>query len=71
MEDEQPPEKTMKTHDVAVNYDGKCTWSTSAIYKSPCLVNMDDFPFDVQTCYWVFGTWMYAVNQVELVSHIK
>ncbi|XP_052101769.1 acetylcholine receptor subunit alpha-like [Mytilus californianus] len=47
--------------------DGKVVWEPPAIYKSSCIIDVEFFPFDVQTCDMRFGSWTYDGNQVDLI----
>nr|XP_006811730.1 PREDICTED: ligand-gated ion channel 4-like [Saccoglossus kowalevskii] len=40
---------------------------TPGIYKLPCPMNMEHFPFDRQFCSIKFGTWAYVESEVDLV----
>lgn len=42
-----------------LNYTGKVRWKPPAIYKSSCQMDVEYFPFDVQTCNMKFGCWTY------------
>ncbi|XP_077995873.1 neuronal acetylcholine receptor subunit alpha-2-like [Glandiceps talaboti] len=37
-----------------------------AIFKSPCSINIEYFPFDEQRCRMKFGTWAYSGKQIIL-----
>ncbi|CAD5116830.1 DgyrCDS5676 [Dimorphilus gyrociliatus] len=51
---------------LAVMHNGLVKWIPSAIYRSSCPVNMANFPFDVQTCHFKFGSWTYDGNKLNL-----
>lgn len=40
---------------VIVNSDGKVRWRPSSIYKSTCQINIQNFPYDHQSCRMKFG----------------
>ncbi|OAF65326.1 Acetylcholine receptor subunit beta [Intoshia linei] len=42
-----------------VTSDGTVLWIPMAIYKSTCIIDITNFPFDVQTCHLKFGSWTY------------
>ncbi|KAI5722342.1 hypothetical protein M8J76_007009 [Diaphorina citri] len=52
-----------------LHYDGKVVWNPPAIYKSFCEIDVEYFPFDVQTCVMKFGSWTYDGYTVDL-KHI-
>ncbi|KYN08172.1 Acetylcholine receptor subunit alpha-like 1 [Cyphomyrmex costatus] len=49
-----------------LNHTGKVIWKPPAIYKSFCEINVEYFPFDVQTCFMKFGSWTYDGYTVDL-----
>ena len=51
---------------VAVFSDGTVKWIPSSIYKSSCQVDMSQFPFDTQTCFFKFGSWTYDGLKLNL-----
>ncbi|VDK27218.1 unnamed protein product [Gongylonema pulchrum] len=54
--------------------NGTVEWSPPAIYKSMCQIDVEWFPFDVQTCEMKFGSWTYGGLEVDLQhkdSHIE
>ncbi|VDK76855.1 unnamed protein product [Litomosoides sigmodontis] len=54
--------------------NGTVEWSPPAIYKSMCQIEVEWFPFDVQTCEMKFGSWTYGGLEVDLQhrdSHIE
>ncbi|KAK3730838.1 hypothetical protein QZH41_009948, partial [Actinostola sp. cb2023] len=51
---------------VALGYDGKCTWLNPAIFKSICSVDVTYFPFDEQQCKLKFGSWSFDISKVDL-----
>ncbi|GIY00583.1 acetylcholine receptor subunit alpha-like 1 [Caerostris darwini] len=42
-----------------LHFDGMVHWKPPAIYKSSCLMDVEYFPFDEQTCFMKFGSWTY------------
>ncbi|XP_054710852.1 LOW QUALITY PROTEIN: acetylcholine receptor subunit alpha-like [Uloborus diversus] len=46
--------------------DGMVDWKPPAIYKSSCLMDVEYFPFDEQTCFMKFGSWTYDGYTVDL-----
>uniref|UniRef100_A0AC35G6F1 Uncharacterized protein n=1 Tax=Panagrolaimus sp. PS1159 TaxID=55785 RepID=A0AC35G6F1_9BILA len=51
---------------VVANHNGEMLWVPPAIYKSSCIIDVEFFPFDEQTCTLIFGSWTYDENEVIL-----
>ncbi|CAG0913787.1 unnamed protein product [Notodromas monacha] len=49
-----------------VEHTGMVTWQPPAIYKSSCQIDIEFFPFDIQTCFMKFGSWTYDGFKVDL-----
>ncbi|XP_055938211.1 acetylcholine receptor subunit alpha-like 1 [Argiope bruennichi] len=49
-----------------LHFDGMVHWKPPAIYKSSCLMDVEYFPFDEQTCFMKFGSWTYDGYTVDL-----
>ncbi|KRZ78770.1 Acetylcholine receptor subunit beta-type unc-29 [Trichinella papuae] len=54
---------------VMVESDGTILWVPPAIYKSSCTIDVENFPFDEQTCLLVFGSWTYTHEEVHLTFY--
>ena len=52
--------------DVAVNHEGKCTWSGPATFKVNCEMKVDQWPFDEQDCKLSFGSYTYGLNLLTI-----
>lgn len=48
-----------------LHFNGLVVWVPPAIYKSSCLIDVEYFPFDEQTCVMKFGSWTYDGFQVR------
>ncbi|GAB1606059.1 acetylcholine receptor subunit alpha-like 1 [Argonauta hians] len=50
-----------------VYYNGKISWEPPAIYKTYCPIDVEYFPFDMQTCVMRFGSWTYNDQEIDLI----
>ncbi|CAC5385189.1 CHRNA6 [Mytilus coruscus] len=50
-----------------LSYDGNVTWTPGGILKAKCPANMLKFPFDSQTCEFVFAMWGVQVSDTMYV----
>ncbi|GMR53701.1 hypothetical protein PMAYCL1PPCAC_23896, partial [Pristionchus mayeri] len=51
---------------VVINNLGEMLWVPPAIYKSSCIIDVEFFPFDEQTCHLIFGSWTYNESEITL-----
>ncbi|XP_049842739.1 acetylcholine receptor subunit alpha-like isoform X1 [Schistocerca gregaria] len=58
-------EVTIKTK-ATVYYTGLVMWQPPAVYKSSCSIDVEFFPYDVQTCVLKLGSWTYDGFKVDL-----
>ncbi|CAH0554069.1 unnamed protein product [Brassicogethes aeneus] len=49
-----------------VYYNGLVVWQPPAVYKSSCSIDVEFFPYDVQTCVLKLGSWTYDGFKVTL-----
>lgn len=42
-----------------VYHNGMVVWQPPAVYKSSCSIDVEFFPYDVQTCVLKLGSWTY------------
>ncbi|EEZ99194.2 nicotinic acetylcholine receptor subunit alpha4 [Tribolium castaneum] len=49
-----------------VYYNGLVVWQPPAVYKSSCAIDVEFFPYDVQTCVLKLGSWTYDGFKVDL-----
>ncbi|KAF0773435.1 acetylcholine receptor subunit alpha-like isoform X1 [Aphis craccivora] len=45
---------------------GLVLWQPPAVYKSSCSIDVEFFPYDVQTCVLKLGSWTYDGFKVDL-----
>ncbi|VDD94600.1 unnamed protein product, partial [Enterobius vermicularis] len=61
------------TSDALVHYTGAIVWKPPSIYKSFCEINIEYFPYDIQTCLMKFGGWAYdgfALDVRQALVHV-
>ncbi|XP_063979144.1 neuronal acetylcholine receptor subunit alpha-7-like [Diachasmimorpha longicaudata] len=51
---------------VIVSYTGEVVWLSHGIFRSSCNIDVEFFPFDVQTCALKWASWTYDGYQLEL-----
>lgn len=51
-----------------VLWNGAVIWQPPAIYKSSCAIDVEFFPYDIQTCMLKVGSWTYDGFQVERIA---
>lgn len=50
-----------------VYHNGLVVWQPPAVYKSSCAIDVEFFPYDVQTCVLKLGSWTYDGFKVFLL----
>ncbi|XP_069952220.1 neuronal acetylcholine receptor subunit alpha-10 isoform X2 [Cherax quadricarinatus] len=55
---------------VIVTSAGKVTWLSHGIYRSSCDMNVEYFPFDIQSCKMMWASWTYDGYQLDLVKQM-
>ncbi|XP_052855180.1 acetylcholine receptor subunit alpha-like isoform X1 [Drosophila gunungcola] len=58
-------EVTLMTKAIVYN-NGLVIWQPPAVYKSSCSIDVEYFPYDVQTCILKLGSWTYDGFKVDL-----
>ncbi|CAJ0931786.1 unnamed protein product, partial [Mesorhabditis belari] len=48
--------------------DGTVQTSVPAVYTTRCSLDLVAFPFDLQQCEVKFGSWVYTVNEIQLIA---
>ncbi|CAG9819827.1 unnamed protein product [Phaedon cochleariae] len=56
---------------VIVSNTGEVVWLSHGIYRSSCDINVEYFPFDLQSCQMKWASWTYDGYQVELVKQTE
>ncbi|CAH1997595.1 unnamed protein product [Acanthoscelides obtectus] len=56
---------------VIVSSNGEVVWLSHGIYRSSCDINVEYFPFDLQSCQMKWASWTYDGYQVELVKQTE
>lgn len=49
--------------------NGTVVWKPPTMFRSICEIDVEYFPFDIQTCFLRFGSWTYAGDEVE-IKHV-
>ena len=52
-----------------LHFDGRVVWNPPAMFKSYCEIDVEYFPFDVQSCLMKFGSWTYDGHEVRTDTH--
>ena len=50
--------------------NGTVVWKPPTMFRSTCEIDVEYFPFDIQTCFLRFGSWTYAGDEVE-IRHVS
>nr|XP_045625496.1 neuronal acetylcholine receptor subunit alpha-10-like [Procambarus clarkii] len=68
--DAQYSAATINTN-VIVTAAGQVTWLSHGIYRSSCDMNVEYFPFDIQSCKMMWASWTYDGYQLDLVKQME
>lgn len=52
--------------DISVSFSGICIWSGPATFKTTCQMEVDEWPFDQQTCELSFGSYTYGESLLRI-----
>lgn len=50
-----------------VSSNGEVVWLSHGIYRSSCDINVEYFPFDLQSCQMKWASWTYDGYQVSVI----
>ncbi|XP_066949049.1 neuronal acetylcholine receptor subunit alpha-10-like isoform X1 [Macrobrachium rosenbergii] len=67
--DSQYTSATINTN-VIVTSAGEVTWLSHGIYRSSCDMNVEHFPFDIQSCKMKWASWTYDGYQLDLIKQM-
>ena len=56
---------TLKSR-IVVHNTGAIFWSTPVLVKARCAIDVKEFPFDTQHCFFKFGSWTYDKSLLDL-----
>ncbi|XP_072162548.1 neuronal acetylcholine receptor subunit alpha-9 isoform X2 [Bemisia tabaci] len=56
---------------VIVKHDGEVTWLSHGIYRSSCDIDVEYFPFDIQSCAMKWASWTYDGYMLDLVKQTE
>jgi len=54
-----------------VHFNGLVVWQPPAVYKSSCAIDVEFFPYDVQTCVLKLGSWTYDGFKVNRATPMQ
>ncbi|XP_065211418.1 neuronal acetylcholine receptor subunit alpha-10-like isoform X2 [Planococcus citri] len=56
---------------VIVSHTGEVVWLSHGIYRSSCDIDVQYFPFDVQSCTLKWASWTYDGYQLDLIKQTE
>ncbi|XP_063231412.1 neuronal acetylcholine receptor subunit alpha-7-like isoform X2 [Bacillus rossius redtenbacheri] len=56
---------------VIVSHTGEVVWLSHGIFRSSCDINVEHFPFDIQSCNMKWSSWTYDGYQLDLVKQTE
>ena len=62
---EKPMDELLKTN-VMIYSNGDIIWSRPGMLRTSCVFDLENFPFDTQTCSYKFGSWLYDKSQIDI-----
>lgn len=54
-----------------LHWTGQVIWKLPAILKSSCTIDVEYFPFDIQSCIIKFSSWTYERNKKNPISSLR
>ena len=62
---------SMINTNVIVSNAGEVVWLSHGIFRSSCDIDVEFFPFDLQSCQMKWASWTYDGYHVNSHSHFK
>ena len=69
VDEERTAAELLSDTNVELSPNGLVSWTTPAMFKSACKIQIDSYPFDVQNCSLKFGSWTYNGFEVNVTSY--
>ena len=63
------PLSNLDVSNAIVYHTGDVIWSRPGMVTSTCIFDLSDFPYDIQDCYFKFGSWSYHGFIMNLTIH--
>jgi nicotinic acetylcholine receptor len=60
----------LRSYTLVLSLDGRVVWEPPMIYKSYCSIDIEYYPFDIQNCYFKFGSWTHDGGMINL-EHVS
>ncbi len=59
----------MLTTQMILHTNGRLKWMAPTILRARCFIDVQQFPFDKQHCYFKFGSWTYDMSKINIFGH--
>ncbi len=70
VDEERTAAELLSDTNVELSPDGTVSWTTPAMIKSACKIEIDSYPFDVQRCQLKLGSWTYNGFEVNVTAFL-
>jgi len=60
------PELWTKNNEARLDYNGNIFLTIPVLFTFSCFLDLDDFPFDEQTCFMKFGSWKFSKKYLDI-----